>query len=35
MAMVALVMAASSDELCSPWMNDWSILSTSIGNCFR
>ena len=35
MAMVAQVMAASSEELATPFTNDWSILSTSIGNCFR
>ena len=31
----AQVMAASSEELTRPFTNDWSILSTSMGNCFR
>ena len=35
MAMVALVMAASSAEWATPRMNDWSIFRMSIGNCLR
>src|SRR5207244_3511745 len=35
MAMVALVMAASAEEVLTPRMNDWSILRMSIGNCLR
>ncbi len=35
MAMVALVMAASSGELPTPRTNDWSIFRMSIGNCLR
>src|SRR5262249_11699080 len=34
-AIVALVMAASSEELATPRTKDWSILSTSIGKRLR
>ena len=34
-AMVALVMAASSEEVATPRTKDWSIFRTSIGNCLR